>query len=253
MRLAEKVAIITGAGSGIGYGAAMMFAREGAKLVIADIDDAGGKKTVADITSSGGEAVFIRTDVSVASDVENVINGTMKAFGRIDILFNNAGIAQRPVSVENLDEALWDRIFAVNVKGIFLMAKYTVPVMKKAGKGAIINLASMSGIRPRQGSAAYASSKAAVIHLTKTLALELASDNIRVNCINPVAVETPMFAQLTPEGKDLKEVLRGLIETIPLGRIATAEDIAYAAVYLASDEATMLTGICINVDGGRGI
>ena len=253
MRLAGRTAIVTGAGSGIGYTSAKLFAAEGAKVVVADINDGGGMKTVEDITSSGGEAVFVHTDVSVASDAENIVSVAKKTFGGIDILLNNAGIAQRPVPVEDLDEELWDRVFAVNVKGIFLMTKFTVPVMKEAGKGVIINMASMSGIRPRKGSAAYATSKGAAIHLTKTLALELAASNIRVNCINPVAVETPMFAGLTPEGKDLDEARRGLIETVPLGRIATADDIAYAALYLASDEASLLTGTCINVDGGRGI
>lgn len=253
MRLADKVAIITGAGSGIGRASAILFAKEGAKVAVADINDAGGEATVATIKSNGGKAIFIHTDVSVASDAENLIKATKSEFGKIDVLFNNAGVPQRSMSIESLDESLWDRIYAVNVKGMFLTAKYAVPVMKGAGRGVIINLASSSGIRPRKGSTAYASSKAAAIHLTKTLALELAANNIRVNCINPVAVETPMLAKFGPEGVGVEEAKKAVIETIPLGRLAVPDDVAYAALYLASDEAAMLTGTCINVDGGRGV
>jgi len=253
MRLANKVAIVTGAGSGFGRGSAILFAKEGAKVVIADINDAGGKETVDTIKSNGGEAIFVHTDISKVSDAENLIKTTKDKFGKIDILFNNAGMPHRPIPVEELDESLWDRIFAVNVKGIFLMAKYAVPVMKQAGKGVIINLASISGVKPRPGNSAYATSKAAAIHLTKSLAVELASSNIRVNAINPVAGDTPMLAQLLEEGVDLKKQKEMLLSGIPLGRLCQPEDIAYAAVYLASDESSLLTGSCINVDGGRGI
>jgi len=155
--------------------------------------------------------------------------------------------------LENLDESLWDRIYAVNVKSVFLTMKYVIPVMKEAGSGVIINLASMGGVRPLKGTSAYASSKAAVIHLTKAVALELAPNNIRVNCINPAAVDTPMLPQFRPEGMDVKEFYKGAEASMPLGRIATPEDVAYAALYLASDESALLTGTCINVNGGRGI
>jgi 3-oxoacyl-[acyl-carrier protein] reductase len=141
----------------------------------------------------------------------------------------------------------------VNVKGIFLTAKFAIPVMKKAGKGNIINLASISGVKPREGSGAYSTSKAAAIHLTKELALEVAANNIRVNCINPVAVDTPMFAGLMPEGVTKEVAEKALRSTIPIGRLATPDDVAYAALYLASDESAMLTGTSINVDGGRGV
>lgn len=253
MRLNEKVAIITGAASGIGRASAVMFAKEGAKVVVADINDVGGEETVKTIISDGGEAIFLHTDVSLADDAENLIKVSMEKFGQIDVLFNNAGIPHRPTPIEELDESLWDRVYAVNLKSIFLMAKYVFPVMKKAGKGVIINLASISGIRPREGSGAYSTSKAAAIHLTKELAMEVAKNNIRVNCINPVAVPTPMISGLIPEGADEEKAKKALIDTIPLGRLATPEDIAYAAVYLASDESSMITGTCINVDGGRGI
>lgn len=253
MRLFGKVAVITGAGSGIGRASAILFAREGAKVAVADLNDAGGNKTVDEIKSGGGEAIFVHTDVSVAADAQNLIMVTKQKFGGIDIVFNNAGMPHRPIPVEDFEESLWDRIYAVNVKAIFLMAKYVFPVMKAAGRGNIINLASVSGIRPREGSCAYSTSKAAAIHLTKELALEGAKNNIRVNCINPVAVNTPMFAGFMPEGTTLDESRKMLRATVPLGRLAEPEDIAYAALYLASDESSMLTGTNINVDGGRGI
>ena len=253
MRLDGKVAVITGAASGIGRASAILFAKEGAKVVVGDVNDAGGDETVKEIKSSGGEAVFVHTDVSIAAEAENLIKVTKEKFGNIDVLFNNAGVAHRPTPIEDFDESLWDRVYAVNVKGIFLMAKYAFPVMKEAGRGSIINLASISGIKPREGSGAYSTSKAAAIHLTKELALEAAKDNIRVNCVNPVAVQTPMFAQFMPEGATEEEGKKVLEGTVPLGRLATTEDIAYAALYLASDESAMLTGTSINVDGGRGI
>lgn len=253
MKLADKVVIITGAGSGIGRESAILFAKEGAKIAVADINNAGGEETVAAVRSSGGEAIFVHTDVTKASEAENLVKATVNKFGKIDILFNCAGIVHRLAPIESFDESWWDRVYAVNVKGVFLTAKYTVPMMKKAGGGVIINIASMAGIRPRKGQSAYASSKAAAIHLTKELALELASDKIRVNCICPAAVDTPMKTQMMPEGADPEEFNKAIIATMPLGRLATAADVAYAALYLASDESAMLTGSCINVDGGRGI
>lgn len=253
MRLADKVCIITGAGSGIGRASAILFAREGSKIVVSDINDDGGEETVAAVKTAGGEAIFVHADVSSGIEVGNMIRKAKERFGRIDIILNNAGMMQNPASVEDLDEVAWDRIFAVNVKSIFLMAKFAVPVMKETGKGVIINVASISGVRPRLNRSAYASSKAGAIHLTKALALELARFNIRVNAINPVSVDTPMLAKLYPQSPEGAEGRKKLLSTIPLGRIAKPEDIAYAALYLASDESAMLTGACIDVDGGRGI
>jgi len=223
-----------------------LFAKEGAKLVVADINDTGGEETVATIKAEGGEVVFVHTDVSIASEVEHLVKVTRDKFGKIDILFNNAGIRQMQSAVEELDESVWDRTFAINVKGIFLGAKYVVPEMKKAGGGVIINTSSTAAIRYAMGISAYSSSKGAVITLTKALAMELAPDNIRVNCISPGFTETPMLEVV------LGERGKSIVNTIPLGRLVKPEDIAYAALYLASDESSMLTGTNIIVDGGRG-
>jgi len=251
MRLANKVTIITGASSGIGRSAAYLFAREGAKItVVANINVAGGEETVATIKANGGEAIFVQTDVSVASEVENLIKVTKDKFGKIDILLNNAGMwgstAETPV--DDMDESFWDQIYAVNVKGIFLTTKYVVPEMKKVGGGVIINIASLAGIRPGgPRNAAYMSSKGAANALTKALAIELAPYNIRVNCVNPILTDTPMLKLLSEEAK------KAFISIVPLGRVAKPEDVAYAALYLASEESAMLTGSSINVDGGFGI
>lgn len=247
MRLANKVAIVTGAGSGIGKATALLFAREGAKVVIADIDNAGGVDTENAIKEKGGKAIFVHTDVSVASEVANLIAIARDRFGKIDVLFNNAGIFIKNTPVELVEESTWERIFAVNVKGIFLAVKYAVPEMKKNGGGVIVNTASMTAVRPLKNMSAYAASKGAVITLTKALALELASFKIRVNCINPAITETPIISVLSEEQK------RATVSTIPLGRMGKPEDMAHAALFLASDESAMLTGSSINVDGGRGI
>jgi 3-oxoacyl-[acyl-carrier protein] reductase len=248
MRLANKSALITGGASGMGRASAILFAKEGAAVVVVDLDSKGGQETVDVIAQNGGKALFVEADVSKAADVERMIKACVDAFGKIDILFNNAGVPLMPTPTDQLDEEVWDRIIDVNVKGIFLGAKYAIPFMKNQGSGVIINTASISGLRPRPGSNAYATSKGAAISLTKALAVELAPFGIRVNCINPVAAETPMLAKLTPPGGE-----KMLTQSVPMGRLATADDVAYAALYLASDEASMVTGIGLGVDGGRGI
>ncbi|MEM3484388.1 MAG: SDR family oxidoreductase [Candidatus Bathyarchaeia archaeon] len=250
MRLADKVAIITGGASGIGKSSALLFAREGASVVVTDVQDL-GEQTVSSIISEGGQAVFVKADVSRSSDAEGVVRLAVKTFQKVDILLNCAGLPQKTMPFYEIPVDLWDRIYEVNVKGIFLMSKYSIFELKKS-KGVIINVASISGIRPRKGNLAYASSKAAVIGLTRALALELAPD-VRVNCINPVATETPMLEKFFPDNVPTEEAIRATLDTIPLQRLCKPEDVAYAALFLASDEATMITGACIDVDGGRGI
>lgn len=248
MRLSNKVALITGAAAGIGEATALLFAREGAKVVVADVDVDGGKKTVDAIRQTGEEALFVEANVSKAADVERMITVTVETYGQLDILFNNAGCAMLPTPTEEVDEALWDRVMSINVKSVFLGVKYSIPIMKRQGGGVIINNASISGVRPRPGASAYTASKGAVISLTKSLAIELAPYRIRVNCINPVITETPMAAR--GSAANPKEQM---LATIPLGRFAQPEDIAYGALYLACNESSMVTGISLNVDGGRGI
>jgi 3-oxoacyl-[acyl-carrier protein] reductase len=245
MRLANKVAIITGGGSGIGKASAHLFAREGAKVAVAERTVSTGEETVSTIRSRGSEAIFVRTDVTIASEVENLMEVVLANFGRIDILFNNAGII-KIAPIDEIDELMWDQIFAVNVKSIFLTTKYAIPAMKRARKGVIINNASTGAMRPRMFFSAYAASKGAVITLTKALALELAPFDIRVNCVVPGFTETPMIDVLDEKQK------KAVADTIPLRRrAARPEDTAYAALYLASDEASALTGASILVDGGR--
>jgi 3-oxoacyl-[acyl-carrier protein] reductase len=257
MRLLNKVALITGSGSGIGRESAIIFSREGAKVSIADIDKKGGQQTVDLIKQKGGTAIFIQTDVSKANDVEKMIKTTVDHYGKLDILFNHAGVPMSFTPVEELEEDLWDRIMDTNVKSIFLACKYGVPFMKKQGGGVIINTASIGGVRPRPGISAYNTSKGAIITLTKALAVELAPNKIRVNCINPVAAETLFLVRAVTGGstKDEKyeEGIKRTLESIPLGRLAQPEDVAYAALYLASDDSSMVTGVSLNVDGGRGI
>ena len=248
MKLSNKVALITGAGSGIGRASAVLFSREGAEVAVACRTVEHGQETVDLIRDIGGKAVFIKTDVSKADEVAGMVRTTVDTYGRLDILFNNAGVASIPMPTEEFEEERWDKIMAVNAKGIFLGCKYAIPFMKSQGGGVIINTASASGVRPRPGTSAYSASKGAAIVLTKALALELAPFGIRVNCINPVATETPMATWLATSGQN-----KDVIATIPLGRFAQPEEIAYAALYLASDESAMVTGIALDVDGGRAI
>jgi len=247
MRLSGKVAVITGSGSGMGQASALLFAEEGAKIVVADIDRKAAQQTVELIKEKGGDAVSIETDVSKASDVARMIRTAVDTYGRLDILYNNAGHPMLPTPAEDVEEELWDKIMAVNVKAIFLGFKYAVPVMKQQGQGVIINTASVSGVRPRPGQSPYSTSKAAAIFLTKALAIEAAPHQIRVNCINPTATETPMLPKLGAT----EEAKKAIVSTIPMGRMAQPKDIAYAALHLASDEASLVTGIGLDVDGGR--
>jgi 3-oxoacyl-[acyl-carrier protein] reductase len=252
MRLPNKVALITGAASGIGRASAVLFAKEGAKIVVADIDETGGRQTVDLIAQGGGSAVFVKADVTKAGDVERMIKASVDQFGKLDILFNNAGVGTAFTPIEQVDEALWDRVMAINVKSIFLGCKYAAPVMKAQGGGVIINTASISGVRPRPGLTVYAASKGAVIVFTKAIAIEFAPYKIRVNCINPVVTDTA-FITKTIEPSQIEAAKKGMLSTIPLGRLGEPEDMAFAALYLASDEAGLVTGVSLDVDGGRAI
>lgn len=252
MRLANKVAIITGASSGIGRASAYLFAREGARLVVADINDASGEETVAVIKAEGGEAIFVHTDVSKASEIENLVKVTKENFGRIDIFFNNAGTFLGD-TCEALEEATWDYVYAVDVKSIFLSAKYAAPEMRKTGGGVIINTASNSVNNPTPGMCCYISAKGAVIALTKVLAVELAPDNIRVNCVSPSLTDTGIVKRIMADSARA-EWVNMMVSRFPLEkRLIKPEEIAYAALYLASDEASMTSGINLIVDGGSGI
>jgi 3-oxoacyl-[acyl-carrier protein] reductase len=251
MRLPGKVALITGAGSGIGRATALLFAREGARVACVDINEGAAKETAQQIEKAGGQALALRADVSRGADCQAMVERTVATWGRLDILFNNAGVPQAPTPVESLDEAVFDTIMAVNVRGVYLGCKYAVPVMKRQGGGVILNTASTAAIRSRPGLNAYGASKGAVIAWTKALALELAPSKIRVVAIAPVATDTPMLPTFMGKSAVDDKGRETMVRSIPLGRLNTPEDIARAALFAASDDAQMLTGTCLEIDGGR--
>jgi 3-oxoacyl-[acyl-carrier protein] reductase len=254
MKLDGKVALITGAGSGFGRATAVLFAREGAKVVVVDKNQDTGRESVDIIRQHGCEAIFRKADVSDARDCEAMIKTAVDEFGKLDILHNNAGIAQVMTPIADIDEAVWDRLINVNLKSVFLCSKMAIPVMKKQG-GVIINTSSVGAVRARPGAGAYAVAKAGVTHLTRILAVELAAFKIRVNSISPVISETPLGLELLPDQlkKDMEATRKVFLSTIPIGRMAVPEDIANAALFLAMDDSSMITGIDLLVDGGRAI
>jgi 3-oxoacyl-[acyl-carrier protein] reductase len=249
MRLAGKFAVITGAASGFGEGIAVRFAQEGATVVVNDINAAGGERVASAIVESGGKAIFCAGDVAVDADVAALVRRTTDAFGRIDVMVNNAGTTHRNRPMLEVSEGEFDRIYAVNVKSLFLAARHVVPVMRRQNGGAFITIASTAGVRPRPGLTWYNGSKGAAIVTSRSMAAELAPDRIRVNVINPVAGETGLLAEFM--GGDTPELRAKFTATIPLGRLSRPSDVAAAAVFLASDEAAFITGACLEVDGGR--
>lgn len=249
MRLHDKVAVITGAGRGFGEGIATLFAAEGAAVVVADIDEGSARRVADLITQRGGRAAPVGCDVSRDADTARMIGTALERFGRLDILVNNAGVTHVNQPCTEVGEADFDRVMAVNVKALFWAVKHAVPPMRQRGGGVIVNTASTAGIRPRPGLVWYNASKGACITATKALAIELAPDRIRVNCVCPVAGETPLLpAFMGGDSPELRERFRA---SVPLGRLSTPLDVARATLFLASDEAEFLTGVALEVDGGR--
>lgn len=246
MRLKDKTAIVTGAGSGFGKGIAMRFAKEGARVGVIDINAEAAREVASQI---GNSAFAMEADVSIDRDVSRMVQEALDRWGQVDILVNNAGTTHRNQPMTEVTEEEYERIFAVNVKSVYLSAKHIVPVMKKQGFGVILNVASTAGVRPRPGLVWYNTSKGAMMTATKAMAIELAGEKIRVNAINPVAGETGMLHLFM--GEDTPEKRAQFISSIPLGRLSLPEDMANAALFLCSDEAEMITGLCMEVDGGR--
>lgn len=244
MRLKNKIAIVTGGGSGFGAGIVKKFIQEGAKVVVADINLKNAKKVAMD---TGGFAIEV--DVSNSLSFKNMVDKTLEKFGKIEIMVNNAGITHLPNSMENISEAEFDKIFAVNSKSVFFSAKYLVPKMISIGGGNILNVASTAGISPRPNLSWYNATKGWMISATKAMAIELASKKIRVNALAPVAGETPLLKSFM--GGDTPEKREKFLSTIPIGRFSTPNDMGNAACFLCSEEASMITGVVLQVDGGR--
>jgi len=248
MRLNDKVAIVTGAASGFGEGIARAFANEGAAVIVADVTDDKGKA----VAESLPKATFVHCDVTRSEDVGAMVEAAEKTFGGLDILVNNAGITHKRQPMLDVGEDEFDRIYAVNVKGIYLGAVHGVPALVRRGGGAILNIASTAGVRPRPGLTWYNGTKGAAITLTRSMAVELAPEKIRVCAINPVIGETALLESFMG-AEDTPENRASFLAGIPLGRMSKPEDIAKAAVFLCSDEAEFITGVCMEVDGGRTI
>ena len=248
-RFHNKTAMVTGAGSGIGRSSAMAFAREGANVIVSDIDLQGGEETVQMIRELKGKALFFQCDVSKSAQVENLIKTTVHAFGRLDYAVNNAGVSMRPASTVELDEGEWDRVIGINLKSVWLCMKYEIPQMQKIGGGVIINVSSLAGIRGREGTLAYTASKHGVIGMTKTAALEYAKEGIRINVICPGLTESGMTAGLDHH----PDLAKQLIAQIPMGHMGQSQNIADAVVWLCEETASFITGHVLVIDGGQTI
>ncbi|WML60250.1 glucose 1-dehydrogenase [Neobacillus sp. PS2-9] len=246
MRLNKKIAIVTGGGSGIGRAAAVRFAKEGATVAVADINSIMGEETVSIIKEAGGEAVFVKTDVADSEQIKQLIQITSNTFGGLHIMFNNAGIGNSEVRSVDLAEEEWDRVVDINLKGVFLGIKYAVPEISKSGGGSIINTSSLLGLKGQKYMAAYNASKAGVVVLTKNAALEYGKYNIRVNAIAPGVIDTKIIENWKQNERKWPIISRANA----LGRIGTPEEVANAVLFLASDEASFITGTTLSVDGG---
>ncbi|MEP7241918.1 MAG: SDR family oxidoreductase [Devosia sp.] len=244
MRLANKTAIVTGGASGFGAGIVRKFVAEGARVMIADINGDGAAMLAKELG-----ALTQQVDLSEAASVETMARATLAAFGRLDILVNNAGVSHMPAPLDEISEADFDRVVAVNIKSVYLTARALVPHMKANRSGAILNIASTAAVSPRPRLSWYNASKGWMVTATKSMAVELAPLGIRVNALNPVAGETPLLK--TFMGEDTPEIRAKFLSTIPLGRFSTPEDMGNAACFLCSDEASMITGVALEVDGGR--
>jgi len=252
MRLKGKVAIVTGAGSGLGRAAALLFAGEGAKVVVAAHRDKDGEQTVKSIKEAGGDAIFAQVDVTKAADLEHAIKAAMDKYGKLNIMLNNAGTPGPGKLIADLTEEEWNRVISVNLTGVFLGTKYAIPEMLKGGGGVIINVSSVAAVSPRRYAGAYAAAKAAVIQLTKVTALEYARNNIRVNCILPGPIDTPFFTKVAGGDPEKIAIFKEIVRNeVPLRRFAQPEEIARVALFLASDEASYITGAAFAADGGQ--
>ncbi|MBI5966332.1 MAG: SDR family oxidoreductase [Deltaproteobacteria bacterium] len=249
MRLKDKVAIITGAGAGIGQATALLFAKEGAKVVVADLDPKAGKEALDQIKKDGGQGVFVQVDVAKGNDVKKMVQETVKHHGKIDILVNNAGIYTKGDVVSTSEED-WDRILDVNLRGVYLCCKYAIPEMINKGGGAIVNIASEAGLVGIKNQVAYNVSKAALIMLTKSMAVDFAPQSIRVNNVCPGTTETPLVRAAIQKEKDPKKARRALEECRPANRLGKPEEIASAILSMASDELGYATGSSLVIDGG---
>lgn len=251
MRLEGKVAVVTGAASGFGAAMVRRFVAEGARVVVNDLAEAGVRDTVAALRAQGGDARGVAGDVSKGATFADIVAEATRAYGRIDVLVNNAGYTHTNQSLLTVSEADFDRVLAVNVKSLYFAALHVVPVMRAQGGGAIVNIGSVGALRPRPGLGWYCGAKGAVDTLSRVMAVEFAPDKIRVNCICPAAADTGMM--LSSLGEDTPERRARVLASIPLGRFAEPDDVASMAVFLASDEASFITGGIYPVDGGRSI